>query len=170
MQIEILKVEVENKGKYKNAVVSYKQDGKVQSRNVVSFGDYKHVYDKMVDATQGDLFDIKLEKVLGKDNVERWQWTEATVQGKAGVGTNKSPPGGAVTSPRSSYETPEERARKQVYIVRQSSITAALTLAALRKTAPTPASVIAEAKIFEDFVLNLSDHYGKGDDYQVEVM
>lgn len=58
---------------------------------------------------------------------------------------------------RSNYETPEERATKQVYIVRQSSLTAALKLAELQQATgneylPDEATIIESAKLFEDYV------------------
>lgn len=57
------------------------------------------------------------------------------------------------TSPKSTYETPEERAKKQVYIVRQSSITAALTYIGDTKKVSTN-DVIAIAKQFEAYVFD----------------
>lgn len=58
---------------------------------------------------------------------------------------------------RSNYETPEERAHRQVLIVRQSSLTAALKLAEVANVGnlhtPDEASIIASAKIFEEYVL-----------------
>lgn len=59
---------------------------------------------------------------------------------------------------RSNYETPEERAKRQVMIVRQSSITAALKLFELGGSGgggfvPDEAQVITSAKIFEAYVL-----------------
>jgi len=167
MQIEVIKADVESKGKYKQVTVSYKQDGKVQSRFLVSFGDYKHVYDKMVEATQGDLFDIELKKVAGKDGVERWQWVNATVTGKAGVGTNK-PSAGVSTSPRSSFETPEERAKRQVYIVRQSSISNAIDFLKGGKNLQTD-DILACARIFEAFVFE-NREVSTPKDYVVEIM
>lgn len=63
---------------------------------------------------------------------------------------------------RSNYETPEERANRQVMIVRQSSITAALKLFEIGGTGggqfvPDEAQVIASAQIFEAYVLGLPD-------------
>jgi hypothetical protein len=62
------------------------------------------------------------------------------------------------TQVRSNYETPEERAARQVMIVRQSSITAALKLAELGLIAGgqaffTEDEIITSAKVFEAYVL-----------------
>ena len=66
------------------------------------------------------------------------------------------------TEVKSNYETPAERAARQVMIVRQSSITAALKLAELNIQtgggfAPTEDQVIESAKMFEAFVLGTSN-------------
>ena len=51
---------------------------------------------------------------------------------------------------KSTYETPEERAKKQVYIVRQSSISAAINFVDTKKV--SVADVLSVAKQFEDYV------------------
>jgi hypothetical protein len=56
------------------------------------------------------------------------------------------------TSPKSTYQTPEERAIVQVSIVRQSSLSNALKLLELNKAKPTVEEAIKIAKQFEDFV------------------
>ncbi|UOF80634.1 hypothetical protein [Caudoviricetes sp.] len=69
-------------------------------------------------------------------------------------------------SPKSTYETPEERAKKQVYIVRQSSITNAINL---KGSKATVAEILDVAKQFESFVFGEEfdtvgvEHF-KGDD------
>jgi len=64
------------------------------------------------------------------------------------------------TQVRSNYETPEERAARQVMIVRQSSITAALKLAELGLSTGnqaffTEGDIITSAKVFEAYVLGM---------------
>ena len=61
----------------------------------------------------------------------------------------------ASPSPRSNYETPEERAQRQVYIIRQSSISSAVALAAVMKFKSVE-EVLALAKDFEGFVMGNS--------------
>lgn len=96
------------------------------------------------------------------------QWTAATKSdGSApNVGTinSASPtyapnPAGArpgmttTASPKSTYETPEERAKKQIYIVRQSSISNAVDLLSVgQKSPPDVKAVLEAAKQFEDYV------------------
>lgn len=50
------------------------------------------------------------------------------------------------------FETKEEREKKQVYIVRQSSISAAIALLKTDKKVPTSFEILETAKQFEQFV------------------
>lgn len=54
-------------------------------------------------------------------------------------------------SPKSNYETPEERAKRQVYIVRQSSISSAVEAATLLKL-KSKEDILNLAKYFEAYV------------------
>lgn len=60
------------------------------------------------------------------------------------------------TSPKSTYETPEERAARQVYIVRQSSIGHALTYLSANKKDYSVTDILKLAKTFETHVFNLN--------------
>ena len=125
MQIEVIKVDVENKGKYRVATVAYKgPEGKIEGKKVMSFGAGKPAFEVLVQAQPGDKFDVKSEKIDGY-----WNWTAADSAGKATEESrDRGNAHGTKVSPRTTYETPEERAQKQVYIVRQSSISNALAL------------------------------------------
>ena len=154
MQITILSVTVEQvPGKdYKKAEVAYRdQAGKVMGKKVMSFVN-KDVFATLEAASAGEVYDVTSEK----DKNSFWQWTAVT---KAVAGTTAPASGGktSLPSPKSTYETPEERAQKQVYIVRQSSLSAALNFL------NTPArageqfgteEVIAIAKEFEEYVFS----------------
>jgi hypothetical protein len=150
--IEIINVKVENKGKYRAAIVNHKTaDGKVDSKPIMSFT-YKDVFATLSTAQQGDKFEVDSQKIKNeKDGKEYWTWVAVTPMGKSGeVTTNK-----VAQSVRSSYETPEERAARQVYIVRQSSISAAIALAEVNKAkGATVEEIIQVAKTFEDYVFN----------------
>lgn len=56
-------------------------------------------------------------------------------------------------SPKSTYETPEERAARQVMIVRQSSISSAVAALKLDKAALNAFDVLEMAKVFEAYVM-----------------
>lgn len=150
MQIEVIKVEVTPKGKYREANVAYKgPNGKIEGKKLVSFV-YKDVFEKLANASPGDLFQIKSEKVLNeKDQKEYWQWTEIASGGKSLGGSEGVT--GQTTSPktvaRSSYETPEERAARQIYIVRQSSLSTAVELVKATYPKGVPVDFAIEAII-----------------------
>jgi hypothetical protein len=63
----------------------------------------------------------------------------------------------AAASPRSTYETPEERAQRQILIVRQSSLSSAVALLTTgAKTAPSAQAVVDVAKEFEAYVFGVT--------------
>lgn len=92
------------------------------------------------------------------------QWTNATKGAAPAGGTINSsaaPRSGtpATTAPKSNYETPEERAKKQVYIVRQSSISSAISALAIGSKAKLDIKeVIDYAKQIEEFVFGNSNN------------
>ena len=156
MQITIIGVSIEDvktaKGGYQKADVAYKNEqGKTEGKKVMSFVNQK-VFDTLKQAKSGDVFDIKSEK----DANNYWQWVEMT-PGEINVYTVTIPASlprtsGGNPSPKSTYETPEERAKKQVYIVRQSSISAAVEFSKNVKALKSAEEVIATAKLFEEYV------------------
>ena len=153
MQIEIIEVVVENKGKYRVANVAYKTgEGKVEGKKVMSFT-HKDVFKTVSEAQQGDILNVK----SAKNDQGYWEWTEAAVQGKnTGVETTNKTFTKAAQSGRD-FETSEERAKKQVYIVRQSSVSAAIALAELNKAKGpvTEGDIVASAKKFEEYVFGV---------------
>lgn len=154
MQITILNVAVEDvktaKGGYQRADVAYKDDqGKTSGKKVMSFVNQK-VFDTLKTAKSGDVFDIKSEK----DANNFWQWIDiaaATASPKEAAASK--PSGTANYSPKSTYETPEERAHRQILIIRQSSIASAVNLLGNKAK---PVDVIGVAKEFEAYVTGQS--------------
>lgn len=123
----------------------------------MGFGEAKAAHDVLILAQPGDTFEIEVKKNDRGYN----DWVSA-VKGGAPTASNvnTSPrttptasPSGATAAPRSNYETPEERAKKQVYIVRQSSISNAVDLLSVgQKSTPDVDKVLEVAKRFEDYV------------------
>ena len=148
MRIEIIDVVVENKGKWRQANVSYKgPEGKPEGKKIMSFAN-KDVFKAISQAQTGDLFDVKLEK----NDKGYWDWVEIVSEGKNVTPTSQTFPKAASTA-RSTYETPEERARRQVYIVRQSCLERAIQLAVANGQQPvTEEDVIKSARVFERYV------------------
>lgn len=158
MIIEIVDVaEPQSVKKYFTIEVSYKQDGKIAGKKLMSFL-HPEVYATLKDAKRGEVYDVVSEK----NDKGYWEWISVTKGGSVNVPENVS--GSVVSTQRdfkkesttvkSNYETKEERAARQVMIVRQSSLsTAVASLAVAGKNAVDPDKVIEVAKKFEDYVL-----------------
>lgn len=146
MQIEVVNVSVEDKGKYNMAVVAYRENGQLKEKKIMSFGAASAVYKVLSKASQGQKFDVKATK----NDKGYWDWTEITES------NGESSKGGSTLgnpAPKSNYETAEERAMRQVLIVRQSSVSNAIEyLKANPKKVPTVQEVLMVAKQFEDYV------------------
>ena len=153
IKISVIDVTVEDKGKYKVARVTYRNDGKIQEKQLFSFGDQKDAYLALT-----SLKDKELSVTAEKNDKGYWDWikvvpaSEATSQATntgGSSGTNANP------TPRSNYETPEERAKRQEYIIRQSSLERALELLTLQGAKKSSvAEVCSLAAEFEGFVFN----------------
>ena len=155
--INIKIISVENsqvptaKGSYGVAEVTYKNlsfQDKVEAKKVMSFT-HKDVYNTLKSAQSGDLFTVQRMK----NDKGFWDWIslgegDAPQAAPATQGATMKP----AASPKSSFETPEERAAKQVYIVRQSSISSAIETLKTDKKVPTVEEVLAVAKQYEAYV------------------
>lgn len=150
---------------YEQLEVVYKDlsyNDTVKSKKIMPFGDSKNVFDALKGATNGQVFDVQVVKNQAGFN----DWIAATPgtagapsaasQPPAQAASRVSPVPAATPQRANTFETPEERAKKQVYIVRQSSLSAAIaTLGVGAKSALKPADVIAVAKEYTDFVFDL---------------
>ena len=129
---------------YQSIEVTYKDDqGQVKNKKLMSFSN-PSVFNHIKDLTKGDQINLRTEK----DAAGYWQWIG--IEGDKTVATEtKTTPqtGGRVTG--SNYETKEERAARQVLIVRQSSLSSAVELLGPGKSIE---EVLAVAKQFEDYV------------------
>lgn len=114
-------------GDYKGSKIIYKDGtGKVQEK---AFHEntfkYNKAFEKELHAlSTGDSFVVTQEK-----KGEYWNWI--SIKKIAGEPTAMAKPAAASTG--GNWETAEERKNKQVYIIRQSSISAALKFAELQK-------------------------------------
>jgi hypothetical protein len=125
------------KGGYNFIEIAYKDNGKVSGKKVTDFGHdkAKPVFEFLKSVKAGDVLNVTLEKIN-----DFWVWVSVEKEGNTvGTGMAELPAQGAnaaqSTAPKvagrvvgSNYETPDERAARQRLIVRQSSLTAALTL------------------------------------------
>lgn len=158
MQITVVAVQNQTvptaKGSYQALEVTYKDGfGKIASKKIMSFvKESKAAFDTLVNAQNGEAFTIQQVK----DAADKyWVWTNATrgaAPEQAKTGTGPSP---STVPAKGNWETPEERAKKQIYIIRQSSLaTAVAALSVGSKVAPKDVEILALAKKFEDYVFD----------------
>lgn len=149
--LTILSTNVSDKGKYKVLEVSYKTpDGKVTGKNVMSFGASKDVFKALQAAKQNEVWKVTAEK----NDKGYWDWTAAERVGHASSETASTP-----TAPKASggnWETAEERFKKQVYIIRQSSLGTAVEYLNHVKKSYDIQEVLNTAKVFEEYVFGKS--------------
>lgn len=149
------------KGSYQLLEVTYKDldKNKVASKKVMSFAKPESVFKNLATAKGGDVYDIELVK---NEQTGYWDWTLATKSsGATGAGaqdgsqitSGTKSTASATTTTKGGWETPEERAKKQIYIVRQSSISAAVNaLSVGSKVHPKAQEVIDYARTLEAYV------------------
>ena len=151
MNIQVISVEAVKKGKFDCVNVNFKnlENGKTSMKPVMSF---HGAFDVMKNAKEGQEYNVKAEK----DKNDYWVWGAAS---EGVVGTLKAYGSRPVSqpAPKSTFETPEERARKQVYIVRQSSLATAVELFSVQgNTEANAQEVIEVADQFAKYVLDVS--------------
>lgn len=154
-------------GTYPGARLSYRdENGSLKEKgfhnNVFKFN--TGLKAQLANLSPGNVFNMEMEK-----QGEFWNVKSITPAGSVteGVVANTPTKTTPTASPRSTYETPEERAKKQVYIVRQSSISAALAYTNQIKdyykgTENPIGEVMSIAKQFEAYVF--------GNDFAQEVI
>lgn len=167
MQVTIRNVNVEWAGegrkKYGKAVVEYTYNGESRRQNIMSFSN-PDVF-KKVQELQGQTVDVE----VGKNDKGYSEWrsvtTNANGSGSANVGAPASG-GGTTRVSGSNYETKEERAARQVLIVKQSSLTNAVAILThnAAKDKVNPEDVKALAQDLADWVFDNSADAGSQSD------
>lgn len=166
MQIQIIATTIETKPtqkgtSYQQLEVTYKNlsyQGKVESKKLMSFGANANAFKTLADAPTGSQWEVTVVKNAQGYN----DWTAVAPSSQAPAGA-PSPQAGAQarTQPgqtRSTYETPEERAQRQILIVRQSSVSSALTLHSMGAKNPAKLEeVLDTAQKICDFVFGVKD-------------
>lgn len=152
MKIKVIKTSIEKIKTYfkLNVVFRNLETDKVDGRNILSFVD-KDVYAALKDAQKDDVYELsEITNDKGYPQV-----TSATKLAADSVADTAGQSGKvqSTPAPRSNYETPEERAERQKFIVRQSSLERALDNLSIGAKGPVEVKlIIAQAKEFEDFV------------------
>lgn len=134
--------------------VAYKNNtfgGKVESKKLFSFGAGAPAYTALTGAAQGSSFDVEVSKNAAGYN----DWVSCKPAGAATpTQTTTGQVNEAKVSVKSTYETSEERAKKQIYIIRQSSLSSAISaLAVGAKSVPTSDAILDLADVFFQWVL-----------------
>jgi hypothetical protein len=135
--------------------VAYKNltfNNKVESKQLFDFGVQADTFKTLATARGADVYDVEVVK----NNAGYNDWVKVTKGSAATSGTGSPTGHSSATNPpttKGGWETPEERAKKQIYIVRQSSVSAAINLlSAHAKTTPKLEDVIDTARRFEAYV------------------
>jgi hypothetical protein len=151
------------KGSYTMLDVAFKNltSGKTEGKKIMSFT-YKDVFDVLSKATSGQVFTITSEK---NEKTTYWDWVAINTSDNTSTGdTTMASPNNAVkpayAAPKSNYETTEERALRQVLIVRQSSLSSAIATLKADKKELDPKVVLDLAGQYSDWV------YQKGNPIQ----
>jgi hypothetical protein len=147
INIEIVDVVVENMGKYKkmtctHKVVDYQGKLKIDAKAIMDFVTPVEVWETLTEAQKGDQFTISREK--DKKEGKYWNWT--------GIARQDEPIKGEAmpAQPAGKVSFADADAKRQKYIIRQSSLGHAV---ALEGAGGDVDEVIDIAKKFEEFVL-----------------
>jgi hypothetical protein len=160
MLVTIKNVDVENvvngRKRYSKAVVDYTFKGEARQQKIMSFAN-PEVF-KKVQELVGQEVDVELTK----NDAGYSEWKSISAASSSGAtATGTSTNSGAPATTRvsgSNYETKEERAARQVLIVKQSSLSAAVeSLSPGAKTALDPDEVIKRAQVYTDWVFSKED-------------
>lgn len=132
-------------GKYAKMDIKFFTGGKSGERTLAAVGDTKKVIEVLKNAKEGEDYEVTLKK---SDDDKYWNWVGAEVsKPSAAVAVAKS-----TYQAKSTYETPAERAKKNVYIVRQSSLERAMEFLNAKGNKHTDADVCKIAEKFVTFV------------------
>ena len=172
MKIKIIAVEhheaADKNGKaYIKLEVSYKNItfNKVESKLVMPFGVTADVHKTLMKADAGEFYEVSVVK--NDKGYNDWVSIETTSAEAPAPAVSKpaaktaaasaSVPVASKSTGGSTYATEEERAKTQVYIVRQSSITAALKMLELNKAKSVSVEeTLAIARQFENYVFGIN--------------
>lgn len=138
---------------YMRAEVKFTREGKDETRKILSFASPAVFASLTAFKTFPVDVNVRMEK---NEKTNYWDWKEIEIQPKMEQNETAQATTRGVTY-KSTYETPEERARKQVYIIRQSSVSTAVELAkaqAPKGTTKSVEEVILEAKVIEKYVFS----------------
>lgn len=152
--IQDFAVETITKGRnsYEKGVVTYTFNGVNKTQTIMSFAN-PAVFKEIKNTPSGTTLVVEVTKNdKGYD-----QWSSVTRDGATTQATVAAGSTGATTRiAGSNYETPEERKQRQLFIIRQSSISNAIELLSVgAKVPPKTSDVLGTAQEFVDFVYGI---------------
>lgn len=161
MKIEFISVAFEqvpgqgNKRGYGKATVTYKAGGGVKTQTIMSFSN-PGVYSQLEGFKQGDFLEVEVTKNASGYN----QWSSVTksdnLPGEAPASAAPARTSSTTYAARD-FENKEERAQRQALIVRQSSLSNAISvLTTGAKTPPSLDDITALADKFVGYVYNVN--------------
>lgn len=148
---------------YQQMVVTHQEVGKDKpdGKKIFDFNTPKEVWETLKTAEIGATFEVERQK--DKKEGKYWEWiairpvdasspTAVASSPVAATPAQYSGTSSAGTTRVGNWETPEERAKKQVYIVRQSSLSNAIEYH--KGEEATTDDIIQTARIFENYVFD----------------
>lgn len=138
-------------GKWFKIDIEYtREGGKPSKRTLVAVGDTKKVIEAFrEDGAEGCDFEVKIEK-----DGEFYNWVGVEKMDKSAA------PAATAYKGKSTYETPEERARKNVSIARQNALTNAVNYFSAKDGKATVDQILSVATEFAAFTLGELDETG----------
>ena len=134
---------------YTKGTAVYTYNGQQREQNILSFAN-PAIFGILKDAAPGTAFDVDITKNDKGYN----EWAKLV---PASEEANAPAPAKTGVATRTTYETPEERAKRQILIVRQSSISSAIAmLSPGSKSALDTGSVLKTAQELSDWVFENS--------------
>ena len=160
--VDIVKATTKTGKPYEFIDLMYKNKSfqdKVEGKKVMPFGN-KEVFETLKNSDKGDVFYIGRTK--NADGFWDWDKISQVPNESKEVGHQETSTKAAPTASKSQpWETPEDRAKKQLYIIRQSSLTNAVNTLVGNVN---PEDVKSTAQNYIDFVLGLEDNPLMDDD------
>lgn len=163
--VDLVKATTKTNKPYEFVDLMYKNKSfqdKVEGKKVMPFGN-KEVFDVLKNSEKGDVFFIGRTK--NADGF--WDWDKISAESNSykqveevGHPISKSPVSKSVSS-GGNWETAEDRAKKQVYIIRQSSLTNAVNTLVGNVN---PDDVKVTAQTYINFVLGIDNPNITGND------
>lgn len=157
MEIKVINTSVEDNIPTKSGTKTYTKvtvtytnlaTNKIEAKQFFPFSYDKDLFDQIKELEAGQAYSISQEK----DAKGYWVWTEVSRQDGDVMPSAATKPAGGFTGTRPQYETAEERANRQVLIVKQSSLANAVAALKTDKKEADPVEILKLADAFAKWV------------------